>query len=163
MMALYMRSVRNFAISAAIWALLFASTNLYWGLGGTFGVETLGQGIAEMANARDAELLLINWISVGGKFALGLLALALLRPWSKRISSALHICTWIAGALLTFYGAGNLIQHVLMLTGSIPVARLLGSPDAVRWHMFLWDPLWLIGGVLFLLLANNYRKTKRVS
>jgi hypothetical protein len=162
-MALSMGSVRNLAISAAVWAFLFAATNLYWGLGGTFGVETLGQGIAEMAQARNPELLLINWISVGGKLALGLLALTLMRPWSKRVSTLLHISTRIAGILLAFYGVGNFIQHALMLTGTIPLARLLGSLDAVRWHILLWDPLWLIGGVLFLLLANNYRKTKRAS
>ena len=162
-MKLYVGSVRKFAIPATVWAFLFAATNLYWGLGGTFGVETLGQGIAEMANARDSELLLINWISVGGKIALGLLALASLRPLTKRTSTILHISIWIAGILLTFYGLGNFIQHALMLTGTIPVARLLGSLDAVRWHMFIWDPLWLIGGILFLLLADNYRKTKRAS
>jgi hypothetical protein len=159
----YVRSIRSFAISAAVWAFLFAATNLYWGLGGTFGIETLGQGIAEMADARDAELLLMNWVSVAGKFALGLLALALLLPWSKRISYFLHVSTWIGGILLTLYGVGNVIQHALMLIGSIPVARLLRSLDAVRWHLLLWDPLWLIGGILFLLLAKNYQKTKRAS
>jgi hypothetical protein len=162
-MTLYMRSVRKFAIPAAIWAFLFAAINLYWGLGGTFGVETLGEGIAEMAAAQDTELLFINAISVAGKVVLGLLALASLRMWSKQISNVLRISMWIAGVLLALYGMGNFIQHALMLTGSIPVARLLGSLDAVRWHLFLWDPLWLIGGVLFLLLANNFQKTKRAS
>jgi len=108
-------------------------------------------------------LLLVNWISVAGKFSLGVLALSSLLTSTGKVTSLLHIALWVAGVLLAFYGIGNFIQHALMLTGAVPVARLLGSLDAVRWHMFLWDPLWLIGGVLFLLLANNYQKTKRAS
>lgn len=153
---------RRFAIPAAIWAFLFAAINLYWGIGGTFAIETLGDGIAALAEGQDKELLLFNWISVAGKFALGVLALSsLVSVLRGKAFSLLHVALWIAGVLLALYGTGNFIQHALMLTGAVPVARLLGSPDAVRWHLFLWDPLWLIGGVLFLLLANNYRKTKR--
>ena len=152
---------RRFAIPAAIWAYLFAAINLYWGIGGTFAIETLGDGIAALAGVQDKELLLVNWISVAGKFALGVLALSSLLSLRGKASSLLQVALWVAGVLLALYGTGNFIQHALMLTGSVPVARLLGSLDAVRWHMFLWDPLWLIGGVLFLLLANNYRKTKR--
>jgi hypothetical protein len=43
--------------------------------------------------------------------------------------------------------------------------RLLGAlavpADAwpsLRWHVFLWDPWWLLGGILFLVTARLARR-----
>ena len=38
---------------------------------------------------------------------------------------------------------------------SIPTA--LGS-DALRWHLLLWDPWWLLGGILFAGAAWQYEQ-----
>jgi hypothetical protein len=56
--------------------------------------------------------------------------------------------------LLTLYGAANLVQHGLMEAGIVDTPDGLGS-DAVTWHLALWDPWWLLGGILFLLAARE--------
>lgn len=115
------------------------------------GLDTLGEGMKAMAEAGDSTLMLINWVSVVGKVMLGLLALALARQWrSALFRRLLQIGAWVAGALLA-----------LMLSGAMDIARLLGSVSAARWHLFLWDPVWLLGGILFLLAAWRYSSVKR--
>jgi len=152
-------ALKRTAIAAALWSFLFALANLYWGLGGEIGLETLGEGMKAMAQARDPALMLVNWVSVVGKIMLGGLALVLIRPWnSRRLRRLLQIATWAAGLLLALYGLGNAVQHALMLIGAIDIASLLGSVSAVRWHLFFWDPVWLLGGVLFLLAARQYSR-----
>lgn len=89
------------------------------------------------------------------KVAGGLLVLALLRPaWGRVSARALRIAVWVAGGLLTLYGAANLIQHALMKAGAVDTPSGLGS-EAATWHLALWDPWWLLGGVLFLLAARE--------
>jgi hypothetical protein len=36
-----------------------------------------------------------------------------------------------------------------MLADPSRIGVLLGSEAAVRWHLALWDPVWLLGGILF--------------
>jgi len=52
------------------------------------------------------------------------------------------------------YGAASLVQHALMVIGATPTPLALGS-EAARWHLVLWDPWWIIGGVLFVLAARR--------
>jgi hypothetical protein len=33
--------------------------------------------------------------------------------------------------------------------------------DAVRWHLLLWDPWWLLGGILFALGAWQFTRAER--
>lgn len=144
---------------AIIWAFSFAALSAYWGAGGTFGLATLGDGMLELALAGDAEIMLINWVSVVGKIMIGLFALGLARQWgSPRLRRLMLTGVWAAGILMVLYGGLNLIQHILMAAGSIPVAGLLGSQEAVRWHIFLWNPWWLLGGILFVLTARHFSK-----
>lgn len=144
----------TFAYVVAGWAFAFAAVNFYWGVGGTIGLDTLGYGMAAQARAGDSLLFLLNWISVVGKVGIGLMALALVR-WHERprVQRLLHVAIWGAGLLITLYGVGNFIQHALMLAGTLPIASLLGSPAAVRSHLLIWDPVWILGGVLFVVLA----------
>lgn len=145
------------AYAAAIWAFAFAAMSFYWAAGGTVGVHTLGEGIAQMAETRDPELIGLTWITGGLKVLAGVFALLL--PADRLLPRPLlRIGAWGAGILLTLYGIGNLIQHSLMATGSSPIAGLLGTPEAVRWHMLLWDPFWILGGILFLVAAWQYSR-----
>jgi hypothetical protein len=154
------QSARRPALAAAIWSFLFAGMSTYWALGGLFGIDTLGEGMQELALAGDPELFLVNNIGIIGKLLLGVLALALTRPWHNlTIRKLLRWAAYAAGSLLAFYGAANLLQHLLMFTGTIPVARLLGSTTAVLWHLLFWDPFWLLGGVLFLISARRYNQS----
>jgi hypothetical protein len=64
---------------------------------------------------------------------------------------------WSAAALLIVHAVANLVDHGLMEAGVRNIPEALGS-DAVRWHLLLWDPWWLLGGVLFAVAAWQYRR-----
>jgi uncharacterized protein DUF3995 len=139
--------------AAAAWAFLFAATSFYWALGGRLGVETIGEAITGPALAGDTTILAIVWITGLLKVAAGVVALALVRPWGRRIPRwALLLAGWGASALFLVYGAANLIQDTLIVAGAIPTPAGLGAV-AAHWHLFLWDPWWLLGGVLFALAS----------
>lgn len=58
----------------------------------------------------------------------------------------------ISGALLTLYGVANLFDHWRMVAGLRDTPEVLGE-RAARWRLMLWDPWWLLGGLLFLAVA----------
>jgi hypothetical protein len=146
------------AYAAAAWSFAFAAMSFYWAAGGTVGAETLGNEIERLAEERDSGFVAELWVTAFLKVLGGLLALALARPrWDVLPARALGIAGWIAGGLITLYGAGNLIQHGLMEAGAVGTPDDLGS-EAVTWHLALWDPWWLLGGILFLLAAREYAR-----
>jgi Protein of unknown function (DUF3995) len=143
------------AYAAAAWSFVFAAMSFYWAAGGTAGVETLGNEIERLSEERDSGFVAEVWATGVLKVVGGLLALATLRPaWGYISGRALRIAVWVAGGLLTLYGAANLIQHGLMKAGAVDTPSGLGS-EAATWHLVLWDPWWLLGGILFLLAARE--------
>ncbi len=146
------------AYAAAAWALLFAAQSLAAAIivtaGSSFGAETFGAGIARMARQGDAGLIATLWIAFIAKALAGALALAPVRSWGRRLPRRpLAIATYVVGALVLLYGLANLVEHVLMKTGAITIPHGLGA-RALPWHLWLWDPYWIVGGVLFLAAAR---------
>src|SRR6185312_12467666 len=92
----------------------------------------------------------ILWCTGILKVLAGLLALALVRPWGRLVPRRLLLgAAWIACAIMAGYeGAASGIQHTLMAIGVIGTPAGLGE-TALRWHLALWDPWWLLGGLLF--------------
>lgn len=140
------------AYGAALWAFLFAALSFYWGLGGRAGAVTLGPAL--MAAAADPWFVATGLWGVGVVKALGgLVALGLVQPWGRRLPRCLlRAAAWVGGRLALLYGAASLVQHALMLTGVIAAPAGLGR-IAARWHLLLWDPWWILGGVLFVATA----------
>lgn len=142
--------------AACAWALVFAAISLYWAAGGTAGGDTIGPALMRLAFARDPEFIAVLWLTGALKVLAGVLALALVQSWGRLIPRwMLLIAAWGAGVLLVLYGCANAIQHGLMVTGIIGTPAGLGE-TAARWHLALWDPWWLIGGILFIAAAWNY-------
>jgi Protein of unknown function (DUF3995) len=135
--------------------------SFYWAAGGTVGLETLGAEIEREARAREAGTVALVWLTGGLKVLGGLLALAMVPLWSGTIPRpALSVLGWATGILLLVYAAANFVQHGLMATGVIDTPAALGS-SAVTWHLALWDPFWLIGGILFTAAAWQYGRRAR--
>lgn len=144
--------------AAAIWAFLFAATSFYWALGGRIGVETIGDAITKPALAGDPAIVAFVWTTGALKVVAGGVALALVQPWGRRIPRwALLLAGWGASALFLVYGAANLAQDVLIVGGMIPTPVGLGAV-AARWHLFLWDPWWLLGGILLALATWRFSR-----
>jgi hypothetical protein len=153
-----------FAYAASIWAFVFAALSFYWAAGGMVGAETLGEGIARLAAARDNELIIVTWITGVLKVIAGLLALALVQRWGRVFPHwLLRLAAWSAGLLFLGYGIVNVIQHAMMIVDPSRIGELLGSVNAVRWHLALWDPFWMIGGLLFIAAAYTFGRESSAS
>jgi hypothetical protein len=61
----------------------------------------------------------------------------------------------IGGALLVLYETAELVQHLLMATGVVDRDGL--DDTALYGHLLLWDPWWILGGVLFALAGWRSR------
>jgi hypothetical protein len=141
------------AAAAAVWALLFAASSAYWAAGGMFGSETVAKALAEQAVARDPGFVATLWAAAALKASLALLALALSRQWGARPGRILRFAGWTTGAALTIYGAFGLGEFGLMALGALDISAGVGRA-AVAWYIFLWEPIWLLGGLLFLATAR---------
>jgi hypothetical protein len=148
------------AYTACAWALLFAAPSFYWAAGGTAGADTIGDAITGPALARDPAFVAILWGTGALKALGGLLALALVQPWGRHFPRWLLLAAALGGGALTaLYGSASLVQHGLMVAGVIAIPSGLGI-TAARWHLLLWDPWWLLGGILFLAAGWYYLRRK---
>jgi hypothetical protein len=135
--------------AACAWGLVFGLISIYWGCGGTLGLNTIGGTIERLALAHNAGILAAVWITGLAKLAGALLALALVRPWGARLPRRLTVLvSWSVAILLTVYGAVLVAGDALAATGAIrprtPVAR-----TPLLWHLWVWDMSFLIWGLLF--------------
>ena len=157
------RGSRWAGYAACAWALLFSGQSFYYAAGGTAGADTWTRAIAEPVAARDPTWIALLWATGAAKVLIGLLALALGRPRGGGIPRRpLLLAGWGAGALLALYGGANGVQHGLMVAGVIRIPEGLGRTAAL-WHLFLWDPYWLVGGILFVVAARRYRRASRLA
>jgi hypothetical protein len=66
---------------------------------------------------------------------------------------------YVGGVFLVLYGVANWTQMLLVEMGVVDVPRSIGEAQ-VRWYLYLWEPLWIIGGVLMILTAEAYRRSR---
>lgn len=155
------RQATRYAYAAFTWALVFTLMSFYWAAGGRLGLETLGEGFATSGFTSNPTLIAMTWITGILKLVAGVAALSLVQRWGERFPLRLRLFgVWLAGILFVLYAVGNAVQHILMLTGGMSIARTLGNAEAVRWHMFFWDPFWLVGGLLFIAAAYYARRSR---
>jgi Protein of unknown function (DUF3995) len=152
-----------FAGAAAVVGGAFVAVSVYWGLGGTRLLDTVGSGIASSGNAQSGLALVASW---GGAVAK---AVAAVLPWlavrtmrSARWQRPTRILAWIEGVVLTAYGGvlttvGLLVQSGVIATGPHADHR------ALRWHAYVWDPWFLVWGLLVVaaLSASRDQRTNR--
>ena len=141
-----------------MWGVLFGALNLWWSAGGDFLLDHLGVRIQEQVAEGDTPLLVVNTIGGLGKIAIGLLALGTISRWGRRIPRRVSLALLYAGGvLLVLYGGANWTQMLLVELGVVDVPASVGAAQ-VRWYLFLWEPVWVIGGVLMVLTAEGYRR-----
>jgi Protein of unknown function (DUF3995) len=95
------------------------------------------------------------------KAVIGLLALALVQPWGRIFPhKLLRASAWVLGVGISLYGSLGLVSDVLHLTG------VIADPANGKWffwYLVLWDPWWVLGGVLYLTTAWLAQRSNRVS
>ncbi len=139
------------AYASAIWAFLFAASSFYWAAGGRYGASTLGDTIAGLS--KESWFIAVLWLTGSLKLLAGALVLLLVWPPKRHITFKLvKISVWAAGFIFTLYGGANLVVRGLMSLGILATPEAMHS-QAAYWHLILWDPYWLLGGILFLSCA----------
>ena len=53
---------------------------------------------------------------------------------------------WGCAILFSLYGVLGFVEKLLMGLGALAVPDGLGE-DVVWWYVFLWEPIWILGGV----------------
>ena len=144
------------AYAAAARAFASAAVSLYWTLGGTLLLDTVGGTFEDLAGERSTLAIALGIAVVTLKAAGGLLALALVSPWNTRIGKRFLLLTTIIGSiLLVVYGGVNVLVGGLVL---LDVINPSGPVDAhaLRWHVFVWDLWFLAWGVTLGIAARRY-------
>ena len=137
----------RWAYAAALLALASAAISLYWAVGGTALLDTVGGEIEELARERTAGALALICATVLAKLLAATLALSLVRPWGERMTRRARVRLSVAGGgVLALYGGVLVAAGALVLLGAIDPS---GDVDerALRWHVFVWDLWFLVWGV----------------
>lgn len=154
---------RQAAVVTMAWGVTTAALTASWALGGTLGLDQLGSRIQEQAVDRETGFVAMIWLSAVGRLLVAALGLSL---WFGRERSvprrALLAVGWLAGLGLTLYGVAGIGQAALALGGAIATPASMGEA-AVPWYLFLWEPLWLTGGLSLLVATAGYQIGSRPS
>jgi Protein of unknown function (DUF3995) len=135
------------AYAAAVLAFGSAALSMYWTLGGTRLLDTVGGSLEELARERSSAALALGIFVVLVKVFGGVLALALVRPWGARIGQRLLVVLGAAAsALVVLYGGVYVLVGGLVLSGVITPAEPV-ERHGLRWHVFVWDLWFLLWGL----------------
>jgi Protein of unknown function (DUF3995) len=140
--------------AAAIWALAFGGPHFYWGVGGSAGLDTALN--RETIEHRDGWFLALNWgiglLCVAG----GVVALATVRPWGRRVPARLlRGLAWLGFVLLAARALDIYVELGRSLTGltTVPAGQRAEYLRLARWFLFLWLPWFTLGAVTWGALA----------
>lgn len=138
-----MTSNQKPAYAAFVWSVVFLIPHVYWAAGGTVGLEV---------ESVDGLLAAVNYAAIVLSIVAAVLALALVRPWGASLPHrVLLIGAWGACVLLSLRGSVGLIQALVFMLG--------GSDDELSRIGLVFEPLFLVGGILFGLAAWQYQRT----
>lgn len=136
------------AWAACAVGLLYATVSVYWGLGGTWLLDTVGGSLAEQGHAHNAGVVVAVWgAAVLKLIAAALPVLALRGLSSPARTRAVWLLSWIAAGVLTAYGLVLTAVGLLVQTGVVHASRN-ADHEALAWHAYLWDPWFLVWGLL---------------
>lgn len=131
---------------AALAGLVHAGFSLYWGLGGRWLLATVGQWAVDLARDAPVTAGLVLVLVAALKAAVAVVPLLATRR-QLPFPGVLRAVSWLAALVLALYGGLNSVVAWLVLSG---VLRPAGGYDhqAMVGHGFLWDPLFLVWGLL---------------
>ena len=139
------------AQAACVAGLAYAAISVYWALGGTWLLDTVGGTLDQQAHAGNLGIILAVWAAAVLKIIGAIVPLAAAGGTPGRATTAgrrqLRVPAWLEAAILTIYGlvltgAGLLVQSGVIASAASADHR------ALAWHAYLWDPWFLLWGVL---------------
>jgi hypothetical protein len=151
------RTVRWAGWGAALVAALSSLVSAYWAAGGTALLSTVGGEVERLGRKGGTAVVLVLAVTALAKAVGAALAVALVRPPRRLPVPALEVIALVGGVLLALYGG------VLTALGAVAATGVLGPPAdrrALLWHVLLWDPWFLVWGVLLLTAATARRRSR---
>ncbi len=137
------------AAAALVVGLAYVAVSAYWALGGTWLLATVSSSL--VASHQSATVVMAVYAAVVLKAGGALLALYVRRPAPpSKWHSRLRLLTWAEGAVLTLYGFVFTSVGLLVQAGVIHQGRT-ADRRASLWHAYLWDPWFLVWGLLVVL------------
>ena len=140
------------AYGAFAWMVLFAVVHMYWLVGGTVGLPP-GRKVTDNTGLLIADVIAVPLCIVGAAVALALARPDRARP-RPRTLQRLGAGTAV---LAVVHAATAMVSWALL-----PLGMLDGElSDEERFSLFLYEPFWLLGGILFALATWEYRVALR--
>jgi len=138
----------RFALAGMVLGLLYAAVSFYWGLGGTTLADTIGGSLERGGRAGDLVVVLALWAAAVLKVIAAVLPLlAIYRLGGARWQRLVVVLAWIEAAVLVIYGL-VLTTVGLMVQFGVIAASASADHRALAWHAYLWDPWFLVWGLL---------------
>jgi len=135
------------AQAALILGVGFAAVSVYWGLGGTWLLDTVGGPLEKQARAGTTGAYVAAWAAAALKLTAAVLPLLAVRGLTRAAwHRTVWVLAWLAGGILTIYGLLQTTIAVLALAGVLAPGSF--TPTVQAWHAFFWDPWFLIWGIL---------------
>ncbi|HEX6359265.1 DUF3995 domain-containing protein [Actinophytocola sp.] len=131
--------------------MLFAALHIYWAVGGDAGLASSAG--TDLAVRRPLWFVLLGlWgvallLLAGAIFGVGMTRWRL----NGRLRRGAVILGLLGAALLL---ARGLLLEVVLLTGVGGIASAVG-PSQTRWSLILWNPWFVVGGIVLLLATRQ--------
>ncbi|MFD7257558.1 DUF3995 domain-containing protein [Streptomyces sp. NPDC059874] len=139
--------------AACVWMVVFAGFHAYWALGGTYGLPP-GESLVD-----NTPLFIIDLIAIPMNLGGAALALALVQRWGLFFPRRLVLCgAWGCALLMVFHALPAMVDLAIFLAG-----RREGPLEGMdRFSVLIYEPYWMLGGLLFTVLAVAFqRRTRR--
>lgn len=138
-----------------VWSIAYMLPHLYWALGGTFGLSLLKSSILELPQWKA-----INWAASVFLTAAGLFGLAFVYLRKRGFLSWLLLAIALAGcSVAASHGIYGMANRLLQMAGVAPLESAPFNPREhayVVWDLVLFEPWFLIEGILFGLVGWCY-------
>jgi Protein of unknown function (DUF3995) len=142
------RTARGLAWVAAGLGVLYASVSAYWALGGTGLLDTIGGSLERDAHAGGVAVKVGLWAVVILKLIASALPIqATTVHHAPRRRRILRRLAGLEAAILTVYGL-VLTTVGLLVQADVIAPSHHADQRALAWHAFLWDPWFLVWGLV---------------
>jgi Protein of unknown function (DUF3995) len=138
----------------------YAAVSVYWGLGGSWLVDTVGGTLETAGRSGTAVTVAAVWAAAVLKAVAAMIPVLYCRlsagrlradrPPGRRLRLP-RILMWLEAAILTLYG-GALTAVGLLVQGGVIASGADADRRALAWHAYLWDP-WFFGWGLLVLVT----------
>lgn len=141
------------ATAALVVGLTYAAISAYWGFGGRWLLATVGTSLD--TDRQSVPMILAVCAALVLKVVGVLIPLQACRParrskWHRRLRKL----AWAEGAALMIYGFVLTSVGLLVQAGVIHPGRT-ADRRALAWHAYLWDPWFLVWGLLVVITLTR--------